>query len=125
MNWNIFKRIAELEATVAKLSIKLMGHGVALEVLQRESAEDDKIYQATVSVLGAEIAKKSKLTEEERKERARASKRRYYDRNKEVLLLRSKEKYYANKRKEKAREYAKQYYEKKKTDMLNQNNLPA
>jgi len=114
MNWNIFKRIAELEARVAALSLQIIQHGLDIEDLQDEQAEDDQIYQATVDVMSAEIAKKSTLTEAQKKERILESKRNYYQRNKDKLAEQRRKKYQDERRKLKAREYAKRYYAKKK-----------
>ncbi len=114
MNWNIFKRIAELETRVAALSLQVIQHGLAIDDLQNEQDEDDKIYQATVDVMSAEIAKKDNLTEAEKKERILESKRNYYERNREELAAKRRKKYRDEQRKLKAREYAKKYYAKKK-----------
>jgi len=119
MNWNIFKRIAELEARVSSLTLRSLEYAVAIADLQEEQAGDEKIFKATVDVMSAEIAKKSTLAQDEKKQRILESKRRYYERNKERLLKQRKEKYREERRKEKGREYARQYYAKKKAAMLN------
>jgi len=125
MNWNIFKRIAELEARVSSLTLRSLEYAVAIADLQEEQAEDEKIFKATVDAMSAEIAKKATLAQDEKRQRVLESKRRYYERNKEKLLKQRKEKYREERRKEKGREYARQYYAKKKADMLNQSALPA
>ena len=112
MNWNIFKRIAELETRVATLTMLLIGHNAAIEILPREEVKPE-----TPAV--SKKRGRTPLPEEERKRRQLESKRKYYAHNKERLLAQRKAKYREDSRKAKERAYAKKYYDKKKADMLN------
>ena len=114
MNWNIFKRIAELETRVATLTMLLIGHNAAMEILPREEVKPE-----TPAV--SKKRGRPRLAEAEKKRRQSESKRKYYAHNKERLLAQRKAKYQEDRRKAKERAYAKQYYAKKRADMLNQN----
>ena len=135
MSWNIFKRIAELEATVSRLDTahyRLANQSArrideleqAIVMLSKSidnsngvSVEQFPIItdfsRAVVRMEGAPVP----MTEEERKrERLAQSKRDYYLRNRDKILARQQAKKRDEERKRKMREYAKKYYAKKKAE---------
>jgi len=118
MNWNIFKRIAELETRVTALSLQAIQHKLAIEDLENTNTvtvEQLPIItdygRAVVRMEGQPI----KMTEAElKRERLAQSKRAYYQRNRDKILEKQRAKKKDEERKRKSREYARKYYAKKK-----------
>ncbi len=119
MSWNIFKRIAELEATVGKLRLQVAMHTAAIDDLESNpntvSVEQFPIItdfsRAVVKAEGAPVP----MTEaEQKRERQAQSKRDYYLRNRDKILAKQRSKKRDEERKRKRSECAKQYYAKKR-----------
>jgi len=107
MKWNIFKRIAELEATINKLQLQINMHSDLH--FARQTVPDFRA--APVKAEGKPIP----LSKDElKRERILQTKRNYYQRNREKILAQRKKKQKQEDRKIKAREYAKKYYAHKK-----------
>jgi hypothetical protein len=105
MTWNIFKRVAELEVSLARLAG--LNHRATEEFHRR--------------IIDLENSVKADTTAEEKRRRLADYKREYYLRNKEKLnAQRGSQKAQDEERKRKAREYSKQYYAKKKLAKLAQ-----
>lgn len=97
MNWNIFKRIAELESHVEALSMQLIQHGGAIADLQH-GIQQPEASQPTVKIITAS-----------KQELKKAKQREYYWRNRDKLLANRDNEAY----KQKQREYSARHKEKK------------
>jgi hypothetical protein len=119
MNWNIFKRIAELETRVAALSLQVIQNGLAIDDLEnKDNAVTVEQFPIIIDYGRAVVKGEGQpipMTESElKRERLAQSKREYYQRNREQILAKQRAKKRDEERKRKSREYAKKYYAKKK-----------
>ena len=99
MKWNIFKRLAELEANVRVL---LIAHA---EFVRWKSLRKTILDKRVV-----EYAKE----EDSRQIILQQKKREYYQRNKEQILQKQRDRRKEQKQKEKIRQYNQKYYMKRR-----------
>jgi len=122
MNWNIFKRIEELEATVNKLRLQLVEHTFKIDDLENNS-NNVTVEQFPIIDYGRAIVKGEgqpiPMSESDLKRELLAQRKRdYYQRNREQILAKQRAKKRDEERKRKSREYAKKYYAKKKAEQM-------
>jgi hypothetical protein len=98
MKWNIFKRLAELEANVRVL---LIAH-----------AEFVRWKSLRKTILDKRVVEYAK--EEDFRQIILQQKREYYQRNKEQILQKQRDKRKEQKQKEKTRQYNQKYYMKRR-----------
>jgi hypothetical protein len=98
MKWNIFKRLAELEANVRVL---LIAH-----------AEFVRWKSLRKTILDKRVVEYAK--EEDSRQIILQQKREYYQRNKEQILQKQRDRRKEQKQKEKIRQYNQKYYMKRR-----------
>jgi len=123
MNWNIFKRIEELEATVNKLRLQLVEHTFKIDDLENKDNAVTVEQFPIITDLGRAVVKAEgqpipMFESELKRERLAQRKREYYQRNREQILAKQRAKKRDEERKRKSREYAKKYYAKKKAEQM-------